>query len=150
MKNKIIGLAVFFVFGVGCAEYSVKAPQGFAEYEKDAGVYRAVSADSVFFKIHCIENDAKGSVSMWQESLLMHLHSMGYRKLSGKKITTASGLEGEMTEYNYRYYGKTYIYAVTLFLGGDVIYVAESGGIEENYNIKRKSIEAALAGFTPE
>ncbi len=145
MKRLLLLTLSFLIFlGAGCETIDYKKPEGFARYKRERKQIKAISSDGVVIKASLIENDPYGDSPMWMESVNLYLKSKGYKKLSSREISTGSNLKGIYTEYIYRYYGKNYIYSLTLFTDKQQLYLVESGGRESYYKKRRESIISAI------
>ncbi len=144
MRIAILTLICASLLAAGCETIEYKKPEGFARYKREGKVIKAISADGVVIKVNMIKNDPYGDSRMWMESVNLYLKGKGYKKLTGREITAGSNLKGIYTEYIYRYYGRNYIYSLTLFADEKQLYLVESGGRENDYKKRRESIIAAI------
>lgn len=133
-----------------CSPFFVDRPGSFAAYRFSDGVYRAISADGVRFRVRRIPNDAGGTASLWSETATLHLKNAGYHELKNEPFITTSALEGRSVEYMYRYNGENWIYRVVIFTGSGCIYIAEAGGMEKYYREHEKEIDGSLKSFRVE
>jgi hypothetical protein len=144
MRSLLLILAIVTLLGTGCETIEYQKPEGFARYKSEGKEIKAISADGVVIKVNMIRNDPYGDSGMWMESVNLYLKSNGYKKLTSREISAGSSLKGIYTEYIYRYYGRNYIYSLTLFADGEQIYLVESGGMEKYYMKRKDSILAAI------
>ena len=148
IKISILSLLLCLLFA-GCetSEYSIKKPEGFAEYKKTGKVYNAISAEGIRLRVYTVKNEPYGNPEMWMESVNIYLKSRGYKRIDKRKISGSGNIKGFYTEYIYRYYGDNYIYSLTIFDKKDNLYLIESGGIDYYYKKRKKSIIGAIKEF---
>jgi len=146
MKIKCL-MFIIPVILTACSSFSIDRPGSFAAYRISNGVYRAISADGVRFRVRRIPNDAAGTAFLWSETAALHLKNAGYHELKNEPFGTTSALEGRSTEYLYRYNGENWIYRVVIFTDTACIYIAEAGGMEKYYRKHEKEIDSSLKTF---
>ena len=149
MKIKHIIYIVPVLFAA-CSTFSVDKPASFAEYRMHDQTYNAISSDYVRVKVRRIDNDSAGTSALWSETADLHLRSMGYKQLKRESFRADSGIEGQSTEYLYRFNGENWVYRVVIFADEKYIHLAEAGGIEQYYRKHEKEIEASFKSFRPE
>lgn len=152
MVNGKIGIIVIILtlVVIGCETgrvYKTEVPVGFAEYTRERAYFKAISSDGVRLRIYRVDNRPYGDMNMWRGAVSHYLKGMGYRIAAQKKIAASDNLRGHYTEYLYRYNGEDYIYALTLFVDRDTIYVIEAGGIDSYYKKRREAIEKVISAF---
>jgi hypothetical protein len=149
-KKGIVIILLSLIVVSGCEtgrNYKTKVPVGFAEYTKEKSSFKVISSEGVRVRIYSIDNRPYGDMNMWKGAVSHYLKGRGYRVGSQREIVALNNLRGHYTEYLYRYNGEDYIYALTLFVDRDTIYVIEAGGIDSYYKKRRNAIEKIISDF---
>jgi len=143
----IIVLSLLAFFG-GCTSFAVDQPADFSQYKVHSDWYRAIAADGVRIRARLIKNESKGSASMWRTAALRHLKKSGYQETARKEFKTLSGAEASHSEYAYHYFGREFVYTVTLLVKEKHIGVIETTGETKYYEAHRESLMKAIKSFT--
>ena len=70
-----------------CVSYTITTPDGFAEYEQEGNVFRAISADGIKIRVRQIENKPYGDAEMWMKSIKLYLDGNGYKETDKNAIS---------------------------------------------------------------
>jgi len=131
----------------GCVSFAIDRPADFSEYERTSDWYRAIAADGVRIRVRLIENRSKGSANMWRTATVRHLEKSGYQKVSEKNFITVAGEKASHSEFTHHYFGREFIYTVTLLVKKDHIGVVETAGEKKYYEAHREALLKAAQSF---
>ncbi len=144
--NKFIVL-IFLALSVSCAGFTMIKPADFSRYEPENDWYRAIASDGVRIKGRLLENKKKGSAAMWRTAAEEHLKRKGYSVVSRSEITTDAGIKASHAEYRYRYFGREFIYTLTILVKGKNIGVVETTGEVKYYEARREALMASIKSY---
>jgi len=125
---------------------SVKAPEGFAVYERRTD-FLAVSPEGVRFKVRYEKNRPEQTLDFWREALEVHLTSSGYDLLSGDTFDTPDG-KGSYLEWVAPVGEEDWIYLTAITVQGDKIAIAEAAGPFQMYRKYRDTLFESLGSIT--
>ena len=143
----IMMLSLLAFFG-GCTSFTIDRPVDFSQYKVHSDWYRAIAADGVRIRVRLVKNESKGSAAMWRTAALRHLKKNGYRETAQKEIKTVSGAEASHSEYASHYFGREFIYTLTLLVKEKHIAVIETAGETKYYEAHRESLMKAIKSFS--
>ncbi len=134
----------------GCktSSFTVKTPQGFAVYDREVKIFKAISPDGVRLRAYSRYNEPFGDESMWGETVKTHMISKGYRLVQEKEITAKNNLKGRLFEYSLWFNGEDYRYVITLFVHDKLVYIIETGGPSVYYEKRRSAVMSAIEDFS--
>lgn len=146
IKISVLMLAAFAIGG--CGEMAMDAPDGFVqmsnEYSGD-GKQRLVSADNCMLSLQCEDNLKNGTADFWATAVKAKLISKGYEFKESLPIKTTEGLDGVLLKFT----KSDMSYWTALFVKGDLVYVAEAGGVTRNFVPKEPEIVKAFTSIKP-
>ena len=136
--------------GAACARpVQVKTAPGFIELreQSEAGyVYRATSPDGVVIGVRAIEDEERGDLAFWVRSITLQLRDVrGYALLDTSDTKTSDGVPGKRLRFGSDEGKKTYLYEVTLFRTKNRLFVVEAGGLKEQVERARASLDCMHA-----
>ncbi len=131
----------------GCAGFEMTKPADFSAYRSDRDWYRALASDGVRIRGRLVESRSHGSTAMWRSSAEHYLRKKGYRFKTRSVITTRSGLKGSHAEFRYRYFGREFVYTMTVFVKEKYLGVVETSGEKDYYEKHRKELLEAIKTY---
>ena len=149
INNKTIYLALILVLSASCTPpYTMNQPDTFKRFEK-MRTFQFITADGVMLKGREVENYPKASLDFWTDALKLHMDTKGYVLKSENAFETKKGLAGRTLTFILPYGTQDWVFAVTLFVKEDTIYILESAGPFDRYTALEKELTASLTTFSP-
>jgi hypothetical protein len=148
-NKRVISAVILTIMISGCSpKFTIKAPDGFAVFNRETKIYKAISSDGIKITAYTVDNDPYGDIGMWKEAVDFYLRGNGYHEALKKDIAAGNNMKGVYTEYLYRFNAENYIYSLALFVDEKNIYIIQTGGIKSFYDGKREGILKSISGFT--
>jgi hypothetical protein len=153
-SKKIIVLgALLALFGAsqwGCNTFAVKTPSGYVKYKRSGEFYKAVAPDNALIVIRSWDNDPRGTLQFWSDTLKRDLAKVrGYKFVKDAEIKNGQGKKGRQLVFEGTYRGRMYRYEVALFVTKKRIYALQTL-IEKDHLAKHpKVLEKVVATFKP-
>lgn len=143
----IVGLCLTVTLGIGgltgCARFSAQAPTGFATYDKDGGAFRAVSPDSVMYRVREEKNKPKAELAFWKEALKKRMVDAGYHFVSETDVK-ADTSAGYLLELNAPQGNADFTYVTAIFVQDDRLIIVESAGEVSRFASRRSAVMDAI------
>lgn len=150
---RALALAAALLALAGCGRpFTPATPQGFVELEERYSDYdyRATTPDGVVLAIRAIDNKQKGDMAFWTQSIENHMRSMGgYALLEKREVTCEGNHKGTQLRFGHDEGNTPHIYAVTIFVIGERIFLLEAGGTKQQVERMAASIDWSIKSFRP-
>ena len=127
----------------GCGAAHPLAPSGFAAFTESES-FRAVSPDSVVYRVRCEENPGRAPLTFWKEALASRMKAKGYELRSESDVAGADAEPGYLLELAAPLGLHEHGYLIAIFVRGDELVVAEASGTTESLASRRAAIAAAV------
>ncbi|PJZ70565.1 hypothetical protein CH373_05735 [Leptospira perolatii] len=135
---------------VQCASFSLDTPEGFAQYPDNGwSKWRSISPDGVRVLVEKVPNEPQSDLSLWSQSMKLHMEQQGYKLLKEEGIKTSSGLDGKQFLSVYRHGNRDYQYFAAFFVKGKSIYVIEATGPYDSFESRKEQLQKAIRSFEP-
>jgi hypothetical protein len=132
----------------GCRTFSVKTPDGFVKYRRTSTYYRAVSPENSLIVVRSRENDPRGSLSYWAETLKRDLTKVrGYKLLDESKVENAQGKEGVQMRFNGAFRGRMFTYYISVFVTNERIFTVETLAEKDHIDRRKEAFQKAVASM---
>jgi hypothetical protein len=143
MKRFFFLVSFFFVL-VGCGRpFDVKTAPGFVELENQTQYdYRATTPEGVVVGVRVVEDEKRGDLGFWTQSVLLELRDVrGYALLSSTDVESVDGTKGKRLEFGHDEDGKPYTYWLTLYLAQGRVFLVEAGGAKETFERAKAGVD---------
>lgn len=148
MKHWMLLLALLLG---GCRGFELEPPDDFVELDEpdwSGFAMRATSADGVVIGVREVDNDREGSLTFWTTAVKNRLRdARGYALLEEAEARAATGEAGRRLRFGRDEAGKSYVYAIDLFVTASTVFVVEAGGEKGEWTKVQAEVEESLRGF---
>jgi hypothetical protein len=129
------------LLSVGChTPVQLTTPPGFAELGKSGPyAYRAASARGVVIGARVADNQPRGNLDFWSDTVDRKLAGDGYVLEDRKAVRSRGGLAGTMLRYTLD--GTRYL--VTVYTTDDKVFVVDAAGDAADFDPLAQTIAAA-------
>ena len=125
--------------------FDVKTSTGFVELENQSNHgygYRATTPEGVIVGVRVVENEKRGDLAFWQQTLTLQLRDVaGYALLGVDDVASRDGTKGKRMRFGRDEDAKPYLYQVTVYSAQGRLFLVESGGKKENMERTAASVE---------
>ncbi len=156
MKRLLLGLPLLLAL-VACGRpYTTATPDGFVEldeehYDESVHEYRASTADGVVIGVRAYENDPEVDLTLAVRALENRVRlGQGYALLEKKEAVARDGTKGTTLRFGHDEPAGAHLYAVTIFVTDDWVYLLETGGKKDLVEKAQKSLDWATQNFLPQ
>jgi hypothetical protein len=137
----LVGLA-------GCQSFAVKTPDGFVKYRDSSDYYLAVSPENSLIVVRSRENDPRGSLEYWKETLKRDFTKVRKYKLLGEaRVENAQGKKGAQMRFMGSHRGRTFAYYLTVFVTKDKIYTVEALATKDDLERRQDAFEKVVSSL---
>lgn len=144
---KWLALTALCVSAAACGRpFDVKTAPGFVELENQGPRgygYRATTPEGVVVGVRVIEDEKRGDLAFWQQTLTLQLRDVsGYALLAVDDVSARDGTKGKRLRFGHDEDGKPYLYQVTIYSAQSRLFLVESGGRKEQMDRAAASVES--------
>ena len=144
-------IATSLLLLAGCGtSFEAATPPGFVELDEPDGeyAYRAMTADGLVIAAREIDHEPKGELDFWVRAIENRLRQRGgYALLETRQVTCRSGQTGKQLRFGHDEGSRPHLYAVSVFVTEDTIYVIEAGGTKELMEKHAEQVDWAVQNF---
>ena len=145
-----VGAVVLGLAAVGCNRFKVKTPEGYVKYKRSNAFYKAVAPDNSLIVIRSWDNDPKGSLKFWAQTLKRDLAKVrGYKYVGSTEVKNGKGKKGHQLTFEGSYRGRMYRYEVALFVTKKRIYALQTLIEKDRLKHHQKVLQKVLSTFEP-
>ncbi len=129
--------------------FKVETAPGFVELDNQSVAsdyqYRATTPDGLTFAVRVIEDEERGDLKFWQQTLTLQLRDVtGYALLGVDDMKAPDGTPGKLLRFGHDEDGKPYLYQVAFYQAQKRLFVVEAGGTKEQMDKQRAQVDAML------
>lgn len=142
-----IGVVLLAVSAAACGRpFDVKTANGFVELENQEGSgyrYRATTPEGVVVGVRVVEDEKRGDLSFWQQTLTLQLRDVsGYALLGVDDVASRDGTKGKRMRFGHDEDGKPYLYQVTVYQSQGRLFLVEAGAAKDQMTRSAPNVEA--------
>src|SRR4051812_24473178 len=125
----LLGIVLASLSLAGCGRpFDAKTAPGFVELSGQSWhEWRATTPEGVVIGVHVVQDEDRGDLAFWSETVTLQLRDMsGYALLATKDVVSADGTRGRLLQFGHDEDGKPYDYWVAIFSAQRRLFVVES------------------------
>jgi hypothetical protein len=145
---RAVAVAVLSLGAAACGRsYSVPIAPGFVHVGRDEPPYdwRAVAPDGVVVALRVLHVDADADLAFWTHAVSLRMRELErYALLTMFDVRSRDGVPGTEIVFGHDESGKPFVYRVRLFVIGSKLTLLEAGGIKDQMDRYRASVDWML------
>ncbi len=139
MKHWFLMVVCLGIWGCSLPAKNVQAPQAFSVYQEKKGVFRAISADGVLYRIRSTPL-SDGDIGFWKKALKTRMvDDAGYHFVREQAIEV-DGVKGYELELQAPIGQTDYTYWIVIFKQAKNLVIVEGGGEIGAFNRHRQAM----------
>jgi hypothetical protein len=144
MLARVALFALALALSACARHFDIQTPSGMIELSRTSDYsYRAMTPDGVVVGVRVIPEGGKADLAFWTQAVALRM-----KELSGYAVAdTASldGVKGKELRFGHDESGKPYSYIVRIFVEGGRLFVVEAGGMKDEMERSKQTVEWTLA-----